>query len=973
MNKILKYGLVGTAVVATTVIVAVVYVAATFDPNDYKPKIIAAVKESQQRTLRLDGDIKLTFFPNLGADLGKISLSEFNSEQEFASVEHVHLSLALLPLLSRQAVVDEVAINGLKATLVKYRDGKSNIDDLKGGAATEPQQSEEAGQPVQFDIASVRIENTELHYRDETTGAEYGVKNLNLNTGRIAERVPSKIGFSARIEGNQPRLELAAAMQGTVIFDLAQNAYQVSGMDLQVKGAVQDISNLVVQTSGDASANIGKQEFSANKLKMSVSGIREKDRFEARLDMPSLSLTNENYSSGKVVFDARLDGQMGNVVASLSLPGIEGNANAFRIGMFTLDAEVKQPEQTIKARLTSPVQGNLQQRQFKLPDLKLAAAATGDKLSNKAVSSELKGSLELDAAAERVQASLAGGLLQSKLAANLKVDGFTKPVIRFDVDIDQFDSDMYIPRTADVSPAAVPSAAAGTPKTRAATSEQPFDLSGLRQLDLQGGLRIGSLKVANVKLAQLRMEMKAHNGQLDISPLSAKLYQGGFAGSIGVNARQAIPVFTINQNVTGIDIGALLKDAAGLDTVSGKGSASISIDSRGNTVSALKKAVGGKMSLSLSNGVFRQDGKNYSGEVKGSAQIDGGKQHLQADVSGRLQQSRFNAKLALSDFDDPAIRFDVDLDQLDVDQYLPKQQQEARQNQASVPEEPFDLSALNKLNAEGGLRIGSFKVMNLKLAQVRLDIKAHKGIVNVNPLSANLYQGSMNGSLSVNAQSVSRFTINESLSNVAIAPLIKDLMDLDAVEGRGNVMLDLNTQGNLVGALKKALNGNASVNLENGAIRGINLTKLMLDAQNIGKGATTQTLGVSEGDKTEFSEFKATFKVSNGVAHNDDLSVKSPQLKISGGGDIDVGNERIDYTVKAMLQQAQGSDYLVVPVQLSGPFADVKFRLDYTGMLEELARRKLAAKAQELKNKAVEDARTRLQEELQKGLKGLFK
>lgn len=970
MNKILKYALLGTAAVAGITVAAVAYVAVTFDPNDYKPQIIAAVKESQQRTLRLDGDIRLTLFPSLGANLGKVSLSEFNSEKEFISVESLHVSLALLPLLSRQAVVDEVAISGLKATLVKYRDGSSNIDDLAGGEAAQ-QQAAPAGPPVSFDIAAVRIENTELHYRDEATGAAYSLKDVNLKSGRIANGVPSNIEFSADISANQPKLDLATALKATLTFDLETNAYRVSGLDLQARGAVLDIADLVVQASGDASADLGKQEFSANKLKLSATGVKGKDRFEAKLDMPAVILSSEEYSSGKVVFDAKLDGAMGNIVASFSLPGMEGNAQAFSIGALTLNVEVRQPEQTLKAKLTSPVTGNIDGKKFELSDLKLAVDATGDQLPNKSVSSEMRGSIVFDAGKESVQASLAGGLLQSKVAAKLAVNGFTTPVIRFDVDIDQFDADQYLPHDPTKTGDAAVSAG-DKQKVAAQQPEQPFDLSSLRQLDLEGGLRIGALKVANVKLAQLRIGMKAHNGILDVSPFSANLYQGGFTGSVSVNAQQAIPLFKINQNVSNINIGALLKDAADLDTVAGKGSVSLNLDSRGNTVSALKKAVSGKLNLNLANGAYKQDGKTYTGEVKGNARIDGAKQSLQADVSGKVQQSRFTARVALTDFDDPAIRFDVDLDQLDVDQYLPKQEQENKQ-QAAAPEKPFDLSALNKLNVQGGLRIGAFKVMNLKLAQVRLDMKAHKGLVTVDPLSANLYQGSMNGSLSVNAQATPRFTINERLSNVAIAPLVKDLMDLDAVEGRGNVMLDLGTQGNLVSALKKGLNGDAAVNLENGAIKGINLTKLMQNAQNIGKGATTQTLGVSDDEKTEFSEFRATFKVKNGVAHNEDLSVKSPQLKITGSGDIDIGNESIDYTARAMLQQAQGSDYLMVPVQLSGPFTDVKFKLDYTKMLEDLARRKLEARAQELKDKAVDDAKVRLQKELEKGLKGLFK
>jgi len=130
MNKYLKYGLWSVGAVVTLLVAVLAYIALTFDPNSYKPQIIQAVKDSKQRTLRLDGDIKLRFFPSIGASLGKVSLSEFQSEQEFVAVESASVSLKLLPLLYKQVVVDEVAVSGVKAQLVKYRNGKTNLDDL---------------------------------------------------------------------------------------------------------------------------------------------------------------------------------------------------------------------------------------------------------------------------------------------------------------------------------------------------------------------------------------------------------------------------------------------------------------------------------------------------------------------------------------------------------------------------------------------------------------------------------------------------------------------------------------------------------------------------------------------------------------------------------------------------------------------------------------------------------------------------
>ena len=130
MNKFLKYGLTGAGAVLAIAVAGAAFVAATFDPNNYKGQIVKAVKDSKQRDLQLDGNISLSFFPSIGARLGKISLSEYQSTKPFASIEAAHVSLALLPLLSGRAVVSEVSLSGLQATLIKRKDGTTNIDDL---------------------------------------------------------------------------------------------------------------------------------------------------------------------------------------------------------------------------------------------------------------------------------------------------------------------------------------------------------------------------------------------------------------------------------------------------------------------------------------------------------------------------------------------------------------------------------------------------------------------------------------------------------------------------------------------------------------------------------------------------------------------------------------------------------------------------------------------------------------------------
>lgn len=702
MNKILKYTLIGTGSVVGVAVAGAAYVAATFDPNDYKDEIVKAVKDSKQRDLRLDGDITLSFFPNIGANLGKVSLSEFKSAEQFAAIESARVSLALMPLLSGKAVVDEVAVSGLQATLIKHKDGTTNIDDLL--AKSEPQTEQK--QQVEFDIAAVSIEKTALTYRDEGTGAQYAIKDINLHTGRIANGVPSKIDLSAAVQANQPKLDIATQLKTTLTFDLDKQLYKLEGLDLQASGSALDMQGLKLQAGGDVSADVSAQQYGTQNFSVKASGTKGKDAFEVALDAPKIAVTKDSFSGDKLALSARLNGA-NDIAATLSLPSIQGNARAFGSKALTLSFDAK-----------------------------------GDALPGKQVKSEMKGSFAFDADKEHVDVELAGGLLQSQVKARVAVNGFADPAIRFDVDIDQFDADLYMPKKAAEAP-------------KESGPEQPIDLSALRSLNLEGSLRIGSLKVANVKTSNLKLEMKAHNGQLNIAPLSANLYKGSVNGSVSVNA-QATPVIAVNQTLSGVDIAALTKDAAGFDTL----------------------------------------------------------------------------------------------------------------------------------------------------------------------------------------------------------------------EGRGNVGMNLTMRGDTVSAMKQALNGTMSLNLADGAIKGINIAKKLRDAQ--GMMGKAQTTSADSAEKTDFSELKASFKVNNGVAHNDDLSLKSPLLRLTGNGDIDIGRDSMNYLAKATLAKTLegqgGKDAvggLTVPVRVSGPFADLKYTLDFGAMVGEAAKQKVEAKKEEIK--------TKVQEQLKDSLKGLFR
>ena len=83
MGKLLKiiFSLLGFLVLL--VIVAIVVLPMVVDPNDYKDEITAAVKDKTGRTLEIDGDIQLSVFPWLGADIGPTRLGNAAGFDEF--------------------------------------------------------------------------------------------------------------------------------------------------------------------------------------------------------------------------------------------------------------------------------------------------------------------------------------------------------------------------------------------------------------------------------------------------------------------------------------------------------------------------------------------------------------------------------------------------------------------------------------------------------------------------------------------------------------------------------------------------------------------------------------------------------------------------------------------------------------------------------------------------------------------------
>jgi len=134
-------------------------------------------------------------------------------------------------------------------------------------------------------------------------------------------------------------------------------------------------------------------------------------------------------------------------------------------------------------------------------------------------------------------------------------------------------------------------------------------------------------------------------------------------------------------------------------------------------------------------------------------------------------------------------------------------------------------------------------------------------------------------------------------------------------------------------AIMDNLSGTGSVTVKDGAIRGVDLAAVSRGVENAMAGA----LGAATSDKssTDFAEAGGTFKISNGVMHNQDFHLLNPFMRVTGNGDINLGQRILAFRIEPKLvatREGQGgasaATGISVPFLISGPWLKPSYKPD---------------------------------------------
>lgn len=534
MNKLLKHAAYALGGLIVLALVVAGIVAATFNPNDYKPMIVKLVQEKKQRTLNIEGDIKLAFWPKIGANLGRISISEHKSDKEFAAVDGLKVSLALLPLLKKELIVDTIYVDGARANIVRYEDGTTNYDDLLSEDESESEQ-------IKFDVDGVIVTDSAITYTDLQAGNEIKLSKFNLETGHVALAEPFDVSTDFELSAKQPELNIAAKIQGNFMADPEQKHFVAKGLDASVQGDLAGGKGVVVKLSGDVDAKPETMEFLVDGLKLAMTGDFDGAKVAVDLAAPALVVQEDEVSGKEARLSLTQEKGSDSVKANLVLADVKGSPKALQSSGISGDINAKQGARTVQGKFSSPFSGNLEQLVFDLPKLAGNLDVKDPALPGGAMKGDFALKLHADVKQEQVKSDFNLAIDTTRLNGDVAVAGFKQPNIKFNLNADTLDLNKLLGQPA-----------AKTEKTAQGGDSKPADLSALKSLLLEGKVSIATIIYDKYRLSGLNMGIKADGERLNVSPFAVKLDESQIKGSFGIS-RFEKPIYHFDVDIDKLD------------------------------------------------------------------------------------------------------------------------------------------------------------------------------------------------------------------------------------------------------------------------------------------------------------------------------------------------------------------------------------------------------------------------------------
>jgi len=303
-------------------------------------------------------------------------------------------------------------------------------------------------------------------------------------------------------------------------------------------------------------------------------------------------------------------------------------------------------------------------------------------------------------------------------------------------------------------------------------------------------------------------------------------------------------------------------------------------------------------------------------------------------VSGTLDGGAFNGWASVDVASKPLVKLDLDFQRLG----MPASSAATEQGAQPWSNAPFNLASLNYVDAQAKISAAELNLAGARFDTAQTEATLAGGILKVSIAKLGAYDGEASGEIIVDATTGNpTYAMHCDLAGVRALPLLQNLAGFDKLDGRLQAKIGGRSSGASQRAVMANLSGTAFVNFQDGAIRGLNLARMI-------RSLTASPLSgwqESKDEQTDLTQLSASFKIDRGQATTSDLNLVGPLVRVTGTGMVDIGNKSLAFRVEpklVMTTEGQGRTTepvgLGIPVVIDGPWDSPRIYPDMAGILD---------------------------------------
>jgi AsmA protein len=318
-------------------------------------------------------------------------------------------------------------------------------------------------------------------------------------------------------------------------------------------------------------------------------------------------------------------------------------------------------------------------------------------------------------------------------------------------------------------------------------------------------------------------------------------------------------------------------------------------------------------------------------------------------LTGTLGDGAFNGWASVDFTSKPLVKLDLDFQRLDIavakDSAAPAAPSAENASQSSAQSSPqpwstasFDLTGLNYVDVQAKLSAAELDIGDARLAPAAIDANLGRGVLRLGVTNLGAYGGLASGELDIDASTTNpTYSLRTDLAGVRALPLLRGVADFDKLDGKLQAKIAVRSTGTSQRAVMSNLEGSVFTIFQDGAIRGINVARMIRSLTSSTLSGWQQT---SE-DSTDLTQLSMSFRIDKGRAISTDLNLVGPLVRVTGVGTIDLGTKLLAYRVEPKLVmttegQGRAADPVGfgIPVMIDGSWSNPRIYPDMAGILD---------------------------------------